>query len=36
LAAGPPGFVDAAVAKARELGARPERILTDSFTPTVP
>jgi CDP-4-dehydro-6-deoxyglucose reductase len=35
LAAGPPGFVDAAVAKARELGARPERILTDSFTPTV-
>jgi CDP-4-dehydro-6-deoxyglucose reductase, E3 len=36
LAAGPPGFVDAAVAKARELGALPERILTDSFTPTVP
>jgi CDP-4-dehydro-6-deoxyglucose reductase, E3 len=34
LAAGPPGFVDAAVAKARELGAAPERILTDSFTPT--
>jgi CDP-4-dehydro-6-deoxyglucose reductase len=34
LAAGPPTFVDAAVAKARELGARPERILTDSFTPT--
>jgi NAD(P)H-flavin reductase len=34
LAAGPPGFVDAAVAKARKLGARPERILTDSFTPT--
>jgi CDP-4-dehydro-6-deoxyglucose reductase, E3 len=36
LAAGPPGFVDASVAKARELGALPERILTDSFTPTVP
>ena len=36
LAAGPPGFVDAAVAKAKELGAGPERILTDSFTPTVP
>ena len=36
LAAGPPGFVEAMVAKARELGARPERILTDSFTPTVP
>jgi CDP-4-dehydro-6-deoxyglucose reductase len=36
LAAGPPAFVDAAVAKARELGALPERILTDSFTPTVP
>ena len=36
LAAGPPGFVEAAVAKVRELGARPERILTDSFTPTVP
>jgi CDP-4-dehydro-6-deoxyglucose reductase len=35
LAAGPPGFVDAAIAKAKELGARPERILTDSFTPTV-
>jgi CDP-4-dehydro-6-deoxyglucose reductase len=36
LAAGPPGFVDACVAKARELGALPERILTDSFTATVP
>ena len=36
LAAGPPGFVDAAVAKARELGAAPERVLTDSFTATVP
>ena len=34
LVAGPPDFVDAAVAKVRELGARPERILTDSFTPT--
>jgi CDP-4-dehydro-6-deoxyglucose reductase len=34
LAAGPPAFVDAVVAKVRELGARPERILTDSFTPT--
>ena len=34
LAAGPPEFVDAVVAKVRELGARPERILTDSFTPT--
>jgi CDP-4-dehydro-6-deoxyglucose reductase len=34
LAAGPPGFVDDTVAKARQLGARPERILTDSFTPT--
>ncbi len=36
LAAGPPGFVDAAVAKAKHLGALSERILTDSFTPTVP
>jgi NAD(P)H-flavin reductase len=34
LAAGPPAFVDACVAKVRELGAAPERILTDSFTPT--
>jgi CDP-4-dehydro-6-deoxyglucose reductase, E3 len=34
LAAGPPDFVDAAVAKALELGARPKRILTDSFTAT--
>jgi NAD(P)H-flavin reductase len=36
LAAGSPGFVDAAVAAARNLGAFPERILTDSFTATVP
>ena len=35
LTAGPPGFVDAMVAKAAGLGARPERILTDSFTATV-
>jgi CDP-4-dehydro-6-deoxyglucose reductase len=35
LAAGPPAFVDACVASARALGAAPERILTDSFTPTV-
>jgi CDP-4-dehydro-6-deoxyglucose reductase len=35
LAAGPPGFVDATIAKVRELGARSERVLTDSFTPTV-
>jgi ferredoxin-NADP reductase len=35
LAAGPPTFVDACVAKARELGATPDRILTDSFTPTI-
>jgi CDP-4-dehydro-6-deoxyglucose reductase len=35
LAAGSPGFVDACVAAARRLGAAPERILTDSFTPTV-
>jgi CDP-4-dehydro-6-deoxyglucose reductase len=34
LAAGPPAFVDACVASARALGAAPERILTDSFTPT--
>jgi CDP-4-dehydro-6-deoxyglucose reductase, E3 len=34
LAAGPPGFVDAMVANVKELGARPGRILTDSFTPT--
>lgn len=34
LAAGPPAFVDACVAKAKALGAPPERILTDSFTPT--
>jgi ferredoxin-NADP reductase/ferredoxin len=36
LAAGPPTFVDACVAKAQTLGAAPDRILTDSFTPTVP
>jgi ferredoxin-NADP reductase len=35
LAAGPPAFVDACVAKAQALGAPPDRILTDSFTPTV-
>ncbi|MGH6905550.1 MAG: 2Fe-2S iron-sulfur cluster-binding protein [Geminicoccaceae bacterium] len=35
LAAGPPAFVDACVAKARTLGAAPDRTLTDSFTPTV-
>ena len=35
LAAGPPGFVDACVAVARSLGAADERILTDSFTPTL-
>jgi CDP-4-dehydro-6-deoxyglucose reductase, E3 len=35
LAAGPPAFVDACVAAARRLGAAPEHILTDSFTPTV-
>jgi ferredoxin-NADP reductase/ferredoxin len=35
LVAGPPAFVDACVAKARALGAAPDRILTDSFTPTV-
>ena len=35
LAAGSPGFVEACVAAARRLGAAPERILTDSFTPTV-
>ncbi|MGH6914260.1 MAG: FAD-binding oxidoreductase, partial [Geminicoccales bacterium] len=34
LAAGAPGFVDACVEKAQALGASPERILTDSFTPT--
>jgi CDP-4-dehydro-6-deoxyglucose reductase, E3 len=36
LAAGSPRFVEACVAAARRLGATPERILTDSFTPTVP
>jgi CDP-4-dehydro-6-deoxyglucose reductase, E3 len=35
LCAGSPGFVDACVATARALGAAPERIVTDSFTPTV-
>jgi CDP-4-dehydro-6-deoxyglucose reductase, E3 len=35
LAAGSPAFVDACVAKAQALGATPERILTDSFTPTL-
>ena len=35
LAAGPPAFVDACVAKAQALGAAPDDILTDSFTPTV-
>ena len=35
LAAGPPEFVDACVAKAQQLNAVPGRILTDSFTPTL-
>jgi CDP-4-dehydro-6-deoxyglucose reductase len=35
LAAGPPAFVDACFAVARTLGATDERILTDSFTPTL-
>jgi ferredoxin-NADP reductase len=35
LAAGAPTFVDACVAKAQALGAAPDRILTDSFTPTM-
>src|SRR5919106_2508837 len=35
LGAGPPAFVDACVAKVQALGAAPERILPDSFTPTV-
>jgi CDP-4-dehydro-6-deoxyglucose reductase len=34
LAAGPPAFVEACIAEVRALGATPERILTDSFTPT--
>ncbi len=34
LAAGSPAFVAACIAKAQALGAAPERILTDSFTPT--
>jgi CDP-4-dehydro-6-deoxyglucose reductase, E3 len=36
LAAGPPGFVDAVVAMAGGLGAAPDRILTDRFTPLPP
>jgi NAD(P)H-flavin reductase len=36
LAAGPPAFVYAGVARAQALGAAPDRILTDSFTPTIP
>jgi CDP-4-dehydro-6-deoxyglucose reductase len=35
LAAGSPGFVEACVAAAGQLGAAPERILTDSFTATI-
>jgi CDP-4-dehydro-6-deoxyglucose reductase, E3 len=35
LAAGPPRFIDACVAAARTLEAADERILTDSFTPTI-
>jgi CDP-4-dehydro-6-deoxyglucose reductase len=35
LVAGAPGFVEACVAAARRLGAASERILTDSFTPTI-
>jgi ferredoxin-NADP reductase/ferredoxin len=35
LCAGPPGFVDSCVETARRLGAGDERILTDSFTPTL-
>jgi CDP-4-dehydro-6-deoxyglucose reductase len=35
LAAGAPGFVEACVAAAQRLGAASERILTDSFTPTI-
>jgi len=34
LAAGPPGFVDACVAKARAQGAAADRVLTDRFTAT--
>jgi CDP-4-dehydro-6-deoxyglucose reductase, E3 len=36
LAAGPPAFVDEMVAMAGELGAVPERILTDHFAPLPP
>ncbi|HEX5795767.1 MAG TPA: hypothetical protein VFY19_07990, partial [Geminicoccaceae bacterium] len=36
LAAGPPAFVEACVATALDLGASPEQVLTDSFTPTLP
>ncbi|MCE3249947.1 MAG: 2Fe-2S iron-sulfur cluster binding domain protein [Geminicoccaceae bacterium] len=36
LAAGPPGFVEACVATVLRLGASPEQVLTDSFTPTIP
>jgi ferredoxin-NADP reductase len=35
LAAGPPAFVDACHARAQALGAAPDHILTDSFTPTI-
>jgi ferredoxin-NADP reductase/ferredoxin len=35
LVAGPPGFVDACVQAARGLGAGAQRILTDSFMPTL-
>jgi CDP-4-dehydro-6-deoxyglucose reductase len=35
LAAGPPAFVEACVEIARRLGAADQRILTDSFTPTL-
>jgi CDP-4-dehydro-6-deoxyglucose reductase len=35
LAAGPPAFVDACVARARALGATDDYILTDSFTATL-
>jgi CDP-4-dehydro-6-deoxyglucose reductase len=35
LVAGPPGFVDACAAAARGLGVSDQRILSDSFTPTL-
>jgi CDP-4-dehydro-6-deoxyglucose reductase len=35
LSAGPPAFVEACVAIARAQGAGDDRILTDSFTPTL-